>query len=136
MATLPFQVSWNAITAAVGAANLYIAVTDSKDTPISGVAATLDGKSAVTGGDGTCAFTGITAGSYTVRCSKVGYQDYTKVVVLTAGDNELGIKMLATTEETWWNKIVANVQKYWYYYAAGGGAVVVTLALTRKKRTP
>lgn len=99
---IPKTVIWNAVYAYSSlpplTANLYVSVVDSSSLPIAGVDIALDSiYAATTGANGTCLWTGIPLGDYVIRCSKSGYQTYSKPVTLIAGDNSVSITMLPGT---------------------------------------
>lgn len=131
---IPKSYIWNALAVQAPLpefAQLNISITDLDQEPITGVAVVLGAYyTSTTGTDGTCALINIPVGTYTIKCTKTGYQTYTQSVTLGQGNNALVITMVATSvtpAQTWW-------EKYWWVVPVGGGALVLIAALSGKEK--
>ena len=117
-------------------ATLYGSVYDSKGIPIATATVTLNTKYTTgTTSAGTFTLSNIDPGSYTVKCTKAGYQGFTKSLTLKEGDNTIDIKMLALGEEPpWYEKALDWLKGNWYYVAGGATAVGIGIALVKRKK--
>lgn len=110
--------------------NLYGLVHDTKGNPLPAVSVRLNGRATTTATDGTFSFLLIEPGSYTVICTKEGYQNFARPITLTEGENDIDIEMLAEGE-------ALPTPKYWPWVAVGAGIVAIggiAYVATRKKK--
>jgi hypothetical protein len=115
-------------------ANLHGLVHDRGGNPLPAVSVSLNGLSTATMLDGTFGFTNIEPGKYTVACTKSGYQDVSKSITLSAGDNGLDITMLAEGEKV---GIWEWIKEHWKWIAGGAGvaaAIGAGIALAKKRK--
>jgi hypothetical protein len=135
---------WDAISVEEGPppgkGNLYGFVHDSDGNPLAASSISLNGSETATMLDGTFSLLEIEPGDYTITCTKEGYKDYSKEITVTAGRNDVDIRMLRQEEEeSWWQKL-----KDWWtgiptwekaaVIVGGSAAVIGVLSLATRPR--
>jgi hypothetical protein len=106
-------------------ANLQVYVTDSIGNPLPGVSVSLGSRKATTGTNGTVLWGSIPVGTYTLKCTLIGYQDVVKSVTLVQGDNTATVAMLASGEVGF---------PPWGWLLVGTGAIVTAVLVAAKVR--
>jgi hypothetical protein len=144
--------SWNAIAAEAplpqyAQVNLSVVSAEEQE-PLSGVSVVLNGYSATTSANGTCKFLNLPVRSYTLTCTKLGYQDYTRAIILGQGTNTIEVFMESgipssclidgDCPEGYVCRDGVCVPKEagvpWGWLLLGGGAVAVAFIVLNKKK--
>lgn len=122
-------------------ATLHGLVHDSEGNPLDAVTVFLNERITYTISDGTFDFTNIPVGPefgpWTIFCEKDGYQDFSKDITLSVGDNEVDITMLAEEEEEEEVGIWEWIKDHWGWIAGGVGAAAAIgggIALAKKRK--